>query len=403
MTRRLLIDWNLSPRTGWGNYGIHLTKAALARGYEVVLLAEPKVEGLADDDARALAPAIATWPAVQALYARTPADIGVQLSGIRLRAFGNDFEGSQLPRVIIGDVDVGLVFFESSRFTDAGLARAKGCRVIIAGSSWNTRVLQAAGLTQAVFVMQGVDTRVFHPATTREGRAGRFVVFSGGKLEYRKGQDLVVAAMRQLRRQVPETLLVHAWQNPWPATAGEITRGGHVRAVPPVVDGRLDLAAWLPGEGIPADAQLPVPLVPNTAMAQIVRQADVAIFPNRAEGGTNLVAMECMAAGVPVILSDTTGHRDLIAADRTMAVPCHPLPDAYPGREDWGEPDVEALAAALLAVYRDPAAARARAAKAAGWMLAHDWHRQMAQVLDVIERQALPAGIAAGGGTAGGG
>ena len=29
-------------------------------------------------------------------------------------------------------------------------------------------------------------------------------------------------------------------------------------------------------------------------------------FSNRAEGGTNLVAMECMAAGVPTIVSNNT-------------------------------------------------------------------------------------------------
>ncbi len=45
-----------------------------------------------------------------------------------------------------------------------------------------------------------------------------------------------------------------------------------------------------------------------------------AVFANRAEGGTNLVAMECMACGVPTILSRNTGHLDLIEDAN-----CYPL------------------------------------------------------------------------------
>ena len=52
--------------------------------------------------------------------------------------------------------------------------------------------------------------------------------------------------------------------------------------------------------------------VPNAGMPRILRECDVAVFPNRAEGGTNLVAMKCMACGVPTILSANTGHLDLI-------------------------------------------------------------------------------------------
>ena len=47
-------------------------------------------------------------------------------------------------------------------------------------------------------------------------------------------------------------------------------------------------------------------------MPDVLRRADVALFPNRCEGGTNLVAMEAAAVGVPVVLSANTGHLDVI-------------------------------------------------------------------------------------------
>src|SRR3546814_10727981 len=81
-----------------------------------------------------------------------------------------------------------------------------------------------------------------------------------------------------------------------------------------------------------------------------MREADVALFPNRAEGVTNLVAMEAMACGVPTILSANTGHLDIVAEGA-----CIPLrrqrpvvvDDRYLGTGGWGESDVEEMVEAL--------------------------------------------------------
>ena len=55
----------------------------------------------------------------------------------------------------------------------------------------------------------------------------------------------------------------------------------------------------------------------NRTMPGILASADAALFPNRCEPGTNLVAMETLAAGVPAILAANTGQfeRTLIIAD----------------------------------------------------------------------------------------
>ena len=53
-------------------------------------------------------------------------------------------------------------------------------------------------------------------------------------------------------------------------------------------------------------------------MPEVLREVDVAVFPNRCEGGTNLVAMEALASGLTCILSKNTGHLDLIRADNCL-------------------------------------------------------------------------------------
>jgi glycosyltransferase involved in cell wall biosynthesis len=64
--------------------------------------------------------------------------------------------------------------------------------------------------------------------------------------------------------------------------------------------------------GIDPARVITLPLLPQERMAEIYRESDIGLFPNRCEGGTNLVLMEYMACGRPVIVTDATGHRDVV-------------------------------------------------------------------------------------------
>ncbi|HEV2618928.1 MAG TPA: glycosyltransferase [Acidobacteriaceae bacterium] len=120
--------------------------------------------------------------------------------------------------------------------------------------------------------------------------------------------------------------------------------------------------------------------IPNALVPQMLREAHVALFPNRAEGGTNLVAMEAMACGIPVVLSANTGHLDLIRSDN-----CYVLTRQSPvsaanvelGTDGWGESDPEEIVTTLEAIYTDWETAQARAAVAAKQMASHSWRNQI--------------------------
>jgi glycosyltransferase involved in cell wall biosynthesis len=89
----------------------------------------------------------------------------------------------------------------------------------------------------------------------------------------------------------------------------------------------------------------------------------------RCEGGTNLVAMEAMAAGVPSILSNNTGHGDLVNAGCSQGThktnwACVPLrrqkllvPEASSQQmnpyEDWGESDIAECVEKLKILWRN--------------------------------------------------
>jgi glycosyltransferase involved in cell wall biosynthesis len=161
-----------------------------------------------------------------------------------------------------------------------------------------------------------------------------------------------------------------------------------VRGAPVATSVGLHVREWLAANGVDPSAVLDIGATPNALMGQLVREADVALFPNRCEGGTNLVAMECMASGVPTILSANTGHLDLIALggcvplveQRAVPAPVH----GFRETAGWGESDVEEMVEALERVYQDRAAAQALAREGAERLAAHSWERQIERLLDAL-------------------
>lgn len=127
-----------------------------------------------------------------------------------------------------GSPNLGVIFLED---TNAGFHDAKGVaavarafRTVVAGSEWTREVLArrfgsvaaAAPPPRLRVAYQGVDPEAFPlaPPTTSEGGGDRFVIFTGGKLEWRKGQDVMVAALRLLVDELAPEVdwhLVAAW------------------------------------------------------------------------------------------------------------------------------------------------------------------------------------------------
>jgi glycosyltransferase involved in cell wall biosynthesis len=123
-------------------------------------------------------------------------------------------------------------------------------------------------------------------------------------------------------------------------------------------------------------------------MPPILREMDAAVFTNRSEGGTNLVAMECMACGIPVVLSRNTGHLDLIKNDN-----CYPLDDqrAVENRWNsvgdvacWGESQVDEVVERFEQIFADRETARKRGLRAARMMLGMTWAETARQMKDLV-------------------
>jgi glycosyltransferase involved in cell wall biosynthesis len=376
------IGWQIGVPSGWGTYGVNLAVELAKRDIEPALFLLAAKLKLTEPQIALMRPLVAKQ---REWYAAAAAG-GLQLDFPMLHPMSDGFQFHDILNGLRGRPNVAVPFFESAVIPPENIEAAKQFDLVVAGSTWNAEMLNKHGIAPPVRVcLQGVDLELFSPGPKAGHFGDRFVVFSGGKLEYRKGQDLVVAAFKQFHAKRPEALLVTAWHSPWPKVAEGLKASPHVVATAGVkADGTLDVSSWLVANGLPPGAFHDVGTMPNAAAPQLMREVDLAVFPNRCEGGTNLVAMEAMACGVPVALARNTGHLDLIRPDNCYSLDLQiPIGEVTkrPDLEGWGESSVDELAAVMERAYADRQDAQRRGAAAAAFMKNWGWNTQVEHLL----------------------
>ncbi|TGU74966.1 glycosyltransferase [Geomonas terrae] len=252
-------------------------------------------------------------------------------------------------------INIGYCFFEDNievlNFTREA---AKKWDFIVAGSKWCEYQLRIGGVKNCCTILQGIDPEHFFPVPFPPD--DRFVIFSGGKFEFRKGQDFVIAAMKVMMQRHPDVYLSCSWTNQWPFSLATM-------AASRLINYRHDEVDFLnlPGRcalenGLDPVRTLVHPLVDNKMMRRLFSETHVGLFPNRCEGGNNMVMCEYMACGRTVIASDSSGHADVITP--AIAYPLSryvPMVVASGGVQSavWEEPVLEEVIETLERVYRN--------------------------------------------------
>ncbi len=264
---------------GWGVCGRELTAAlneiarVVAFGENSSVPAEPVPEVLA--------------PLLQAIE-------GVSLNPIR-------------PWLRSSTKNVGYTFVEDNLAVGRYAENAKQYDHIATGSSWCTEALTNAGIKNVSTVIQGIHPRFFEAQDTRPP-GEPFAIFVGGKAEFRKGQDVAALALSIFMDRHEDTVAVLCIGNIWPETVMSL-RNGRIPGLATCKDAPAIIAMLR--RHIPRFINYNSP-VSHDAMPGIYANTDIGLFPNRCEAGTNLVMMEYMAAGKPVIATYATGHKDVL-------------------------------------------------------------------------------------------
>ena len=386
------IAWQIGSTFGWGVYGTQLALGLTRRGRLPTLLESPGPLTLDALEAVRLKPAMDFRPRlVELIRKQGEGPIACQFPVLHARGNNAELQFGRLSPRTRGTANHVCIFFDRTTFSPAAIEQLNRFDSVIAGSAWNGAHLRALGVRNVIDNIQGIDASRFHPAPRRGLLGDRFAIFSGGKIEHRKGQDIVAAAFRAFRQRHDDAVLVTSWHNAWPRAEGvrqimasRVFEGAGLLDA----EGRIDVGGWLSANGVPGESVIALPEIPNALLPPVIRECDVAIFPNRCEGGTNLVAMETLALGVPSLLSANTGHMDLL--DRQIGFSLSDqspveLAASDPDYDVWGESSVDEIVERLEAVYQNREAFREVAQAHARLMEDLSWTRQIDRLMDHLD------------------
>jgi 1,4-alpha-glucan branching enzyme len=174
------------------------------------------------------------------------------------------------------------------------------------------------------------------------------IVFNVGRLVYEKGADLLVESAPLVLSQAPDAKFVIGGRGPMFASLGQRIDEMHLH-----------------------DKVLLTGFLSDEERDRLYVVADLCVFPSRYEP-FGIVALEAMAAGTPVIVSDVGGLGTVVRHDRTGLT-------TYPE-------DVHSLAWAIKHVLHDPQAAMTRANQARAYVEEHlNWQVIAGMTIDVYE------------------
>ncbi|MFH1673060.1 MAG: glycosyltransferase family 4 protein [Pseudomonadota bacterium] len=288
-----------------------------------------------------------------------------------------------------GPVTIGYTFFEENIIAEDDLRWARDYYDMVAvGSSWCGEVLKSYGFSRTRVVIQGIDPFLFHMTGEKKKYRDAFVIFSGGKFEFRKGQDLVMRAVKVMQDRYKDVLLVNSWYNYWPESMATMSCSRYINLELPSGPYQDAIRHLVSINGLDPERVIILPPQPNALMSEVYRDSDIGLFPNRCEGGTNLVLMEYMACGRPVVASFLTGHRDVLNEDYALLVHAKQVIDVSRNKRviaRWEDPDLDEIIAQLDWAYHNRDANRDLGRRAAEAMSSFTWEETAKGFYDLVK------------------
>ncbi len=287
---------------------------------------------------------------------------------------------------IRGTENYGYTFFENELLPKS-IQNAKNYDLVIGGSTWCKDKMLEKGINNVDVLIQGIDPEIFYPVENKQNE-DMFVIFSGGKFELRKGQDSVLKAVSILQKKYPNIVLVNVWYNMWPHTMDLMYNSPHIKFEHFGTTWIEQMEHLYQLNDIDAARVATYEIVPNTQLRELYALTDIGIFPNRCEGGTNLVLMEYMACARPVIASYTSGHTDVLTDEIS-----YPLKQMKPFRlydndnklwADWEDVSIVELVDKIEYAYNNRAEIRLKGAKAGEYMKNFTWQKSAEDLLKIM-------------------
>ncbi|GAA3762127.1 glycosyltransferase family 4 protein [Micromonospora maritima] len=228
------------------------------------------------------------------------APLGLLASGLRRRA------GIRRAVALTHGHEVGWAALPGARAALRRIGRGVDVTTYL-GEYTRVRLARALdGLTELRRLAPGVDVDTYHPGVDggqvrlRLGLADRPVVVCVSRLVPRKGQDMLIRALPEIRRRVPDAALLVVGGGPYRATLEKLARQ----------------------TGVERDVVF-TGSVPTAELPAHYAAGDVYAMPCRTRNrgldveGLGIVYLEAGATGLPVVAGDSGGAPDAVRDGET--------------------------------------------------------------------------------------
>lgn len=337
---KLVLNFGCNAFSGWGVVGMNLA-GLLNKHYEVIFGAPTTASAFCGMDPLRFRP-------IEEIIARgfsyDPEEC------IVIDPVGNDLKGS----VDYAHKLIGRVIVEKPDLKSA-MQNLERYDALITGSNWNKQILEDATGRDVTVIHEGVDPSLFYPAPRCGWLGDTFKIYSAGKVEYRKAQDVTLLAFKRFSERHADARLVTMWQSPFTDLANGF-KGICERPIWMGENGQLDIKRWAADNGVDPGKVLDVGIVPNFVVPQILHEMDVMLAPSRVESCQSLPVLEAMACGVPVIYGNHSGMLDIKYSNKGLRLNCKPISASteyfMPNHQiDWYEADADEIDSALETAY----------------------------------------------------
>ncbi|WP_328297667.1 glycosyltransferase family 4 protein [Streptomyces sp. NBC_00435] len=216
----------------------------------------------------------------------------------------------------------------------------------IAVSEYARRTLVEHLGGDAVVIPNGVDVDFFAKADPNPAWSGQTLGFIGRIDEPRKGLPVLMAAFPRIVEQCPDVRLI---------VAGRGDEEEAVASLPAALRSRVEFLG----------------MVSDEDKARLLRSVDVYVAPNTGGESFGIILVEALSAGAAVLAADLDAFAQVL--------------DQGAAGELFSNEDPESLAAAAIALLRDPARRAELSARGSAHVRRFDWSTVAADILAVYE------------------
>src|SRR5579862_856998 len=185
--KTIFMNWQLNNSFGWGILGLNVFCQWAHDPAVRPTMGQP----INDEDIFALDPlrlnrvVKAMFESNKFLQGLVQKDGKTAVDATVIDCLGNGL----VPSTVVGTKNIGRCIFEDTRLSEVKPRLGK-YDALLCGSNWNANLLRAASGREPRVILEGIDPSLFCPGR-KSGilNPNIFYIFSGGKIEHRKGQD----------------------------------------------------------------------------------------------------------------------------------------------------------------------------------------------------------------------